>query len=708
VNEPKPRAAPRRIGVKPGLVALFAAVLLAVAAALIAVNQLFSHRIVARAAEDYVGAAAGRTAAFVDAMVDPVEVVLAAVSTMTSVAPPRPDGGGGDAVTTFRAALERLPQLDSLYAGFADGSFIYLSRTWQLRGDGHQAVPPGAVWRVWTISVDGERRTSTSHYLDADGAELGEAGDGGDATFDPRERVWYRDAASPGASAITEPYVSFRDRLPVYTVRAPLRNGREGAIGADLRLQLLVSRLAAERVGATGLVFLFDDAERLVAHPRLAELLARSSAGADALELPRLSALGIPAYETLTRSWRRGGSDSYTVDVRGRRYVVAFRTIDLPFARPTHVGVVAPEDEFFGDVRALRWRAMIAALAILGAMIPLVYWIGHRVSWAVRSLADETERIRRFELDAPAPPRSRVRELDELGQSLVTMKVALRTFAAYVPRRLVKRLMESGQPMGLGGRRRELTILFSDVWGFSRMAQDADPMELMSTMSRYFDALNHQIAAHGGTVDKFIGDAVMAFWNAPSSDADHVLHGCRAALGCRAANAAVNREFAAEGRPALRTGFGLHVGEVVVGNVGSADRINYTALGAPVNVAARLEKLTREYQVSILVSDSVAAAVGQRFWFRPVDRVALKNISEPITIYELRGERGVDPSADLSEDAFCDAWAPVYAVWRRGEDSAIAALARFLDRYPADPVAAALQARLGAARQRVGTGFSPE
>src|SRR5690606_29605970 len=102
------------------------------------------------------------------------------------------------------------------------------------------------------------------------------------------------------------------------------------------------------------------------------------------------------------------------------------------------------------------------------------------------ALAAETERIHRFQIELAPPPRSRVRELDELGQSIGTMKVALRTFSDYVPRRLVKRLMESGQPMGLGGRRRELTILFSDVWGFSSIAQDADPKELMGAMSRYF------------------------------------------------------------------------------------------------------------------------------------------------------------------------------------------------------------------------------
>ena len=693
----KPPGTPLRIGVKPGLVSLFAAVVLATAAALVPVNHFFSHRIVTRAAEQYVEASAGGTAAFTRALVEPAEVLIGALATSTSLMPPVP-GRLDELVATFRAALERMPQLDSLYAGFGDGSFFYVSRTTQADAEQHQAARLGAVWKVWVIPAGGERRVSLFHYLDADGAPVGEAEDSSLA-YDPRARVWYRDAASTGASAISEPYVSFRDRLPVYTVRAPLRNGQDGVVGADLRLRSLVGRLAAEKIGETGLVFLFDDAERIVAHPRIDALLARAQAGTDELEMPRLAALGIPAYETLTRSWRSGGSDSYTVEVDGKRYVVAFRTLDLPFTRPTHVGVIAPETEFFSDVRALRWRAMMAAAAVICAMFPLIYLIGRRVAKSVGALADEMDRIRRFEIELTPPLRSRVRELDELGRSIATMKVAVKTFTDYVPRRLVKRLIESGQPMGLGGRRRDLTILFSDVWGFSRIAQDADPKELMSTMSRYFDGLTNQIVTHGGTIDKFIGDAVMAFWNAPSSDAEHVIHGCRAALGCVAANKVINREFAAEGWPEFRSGFGLHVGEVVVGNVGSVDRMNYTALGAAVNVAARLEKFTREYKVWILVSEAIVAQVGQRFWFRPVDHVALKNISEPITIYELRGERGADRAVDASEDKFAGAWAPVYAACRRGDATAPEALARFLRGHPDDPVAAVLYARRTASLQ---------
>ena len=142
---------------------------------------------------------------------------------------------------------------------------------------------------------------------------------------------------------------------------------------------------------------------------------------------------------------------------------------------------------------------------------------------------------------------------------------------------------------------------------------------------------------HYGTVDKFVGDAVMAIWNAPSDDPDHVVHACAAALACRDAGAELNEVFASEGWPSYRTRFGLHTGDAVVGNIGSADRMNYTVLGATVNLAARLEPLNKQYGTEILVSEAVVSRASERFSFRLVDEVRPKGFEEPVRIFELLG-----------------------------------------------------------------------
>jgi adenylate cyclase len=143
--------------------------------------------------------------------------------------------------------------------------------------------------------------------------------------------------------------------------------------------------------------------------------------------------------------------------------------------------------------------------------------------------------------------------------------------------------------------------------------------------------------AEGGTVDKFIGDAIMVFWNAPHPQADHVARGCRAALAAKAAGDRLNGEFEAEGLPRFHTRFGIHVGEAVVGNVGSTERMNYTALGNTVNLAARLEGLNKQVGTTILASEDVYLRVSDQFRFSAFDAVIAKGMTKETRIFELVG-----------------------------------------------------------------------
>jgi adenylate cyclase len=232
-----------------------------------------------------------------------------------------------------------------------------------------------------------------------------------------------------------------------------------------------------------------------------------------------------------------------------------------------------------------------------------------------------------------------IREIDELGHSVSTMRTLVQTFSNFVPKRLVQQLVETGDAMTLGGARREVTILFTDVVNFTGITENRDPAQVMQYTSRYFAALSDAIMANKGTVDKFIGDAVMAIWNAPIEDENHVANACAAVLGCIEANRELNAVFEREGWPVYNTRFGLHVGDVVVGNIGSADRMNYTVLGATVNLAARLESLNKNYQTTALVSEAVKQRVESRFEFRAVDRIKPKGFVAEFQVYELVGAR---------------------------------------------------------------------
>jgi adenylate cyclase len=162
----------------------------------------------------------------------------------------------------------------------------------------------------------------------------------------------------------------------------------------------------------------------------------------------------------------------------------------------------------------------------------------------------------------------------------------------------------------------------------------------MRQTSHYFSALTEAFLAEGGTVDKFIGDAVMVFWNAPNPQPDHVERACRAALAGKAASDKLNTQFEAEGLKPFFTRFGIHVGEAVVGNLGSTERMNYTALGNTVNLASRLEGLNKQFGTAILVSEDVYFRVQHRFQFKALESVTAKGMTKETRIYELVGALG--------------------------------------------------------------------
>jgi adenylate cyclase len=233
------------------------------------------------------------------------------------------------------------------------------------------------------------------------------------------------------------------------------------------------------------------------------------------------------------------------------------------------------------------------------------------------------------------PVTSYVAEIDELGRTIAVAQRSIWSFARFVPKDIVKGIIDNSVSTELGGVRREITVLFTDVLNFTGIAEAADPDSLMRQVSRHFRALTRVFLAEGGTVDKFIGDSVMVFWNAPHLQSDHVERACRAALSAKAASDVLNTQFEAEGLPAFAVRFGIHSGEAVVGNVGSEERMNYTVLGNSVNLAARLEGLNKEYDTTILVSDAVHERVEHCFRFRPIASVIAKGMTAETRVYEL-------------------------------------------------------------------------
>ena len=245
--------------------------------------------------------------------------------------------------------------------------------------------------------------------------------------------------------------------------------------------------------------------------------------------------------------------------------------------------VVDSYDALYAPLRRLHATIAAIAAAVVLAGLAGAWVLATSLSRPINALSAEAERIRNFELDAPIAARSNIVEVASLIESMKAMKEGLRSFGRFVPKRVVKRLIAAGGAASLGGERSELTLLFSDITGFTSMSDRMDPEQVMQRVSRYFDVMSEAIHSNQGVVDKYIGDAIMAIWNAPTHDADHAAHACRALLACMRANDALDRQAAGDGLPSLPTRFGVHTGEAIIGNIGSADRMQYTALGANVN-----------------------------------------------------------------------------------------------------------------------------
>jgi len=210
-------------------------------------------------------------------------------------------------------------------------------------------------------------------------------------------------------------------------------------------------------------------------------------------------------------------------------------------------------------------------------------------------------------------------------------------FGQYVPPELVDEMSRDPESYSLEAESRDLTVLFSDVRGFTTLSEGLDPKELAELMNLFLTPMTHVIHDHRGTIDKYMGDAIMAFWGAPLEDAEHAQHALEAAMEMLGKLEAVNSEFRARGWPEVRIGAGLNTGPMNVGNMGSEFRMAYTVLGDAVNLGSRLEGLTKNYGVSIIVSETTRDAVSG-FAFRELDKVRVKGKDEPVSIYEPLGK----------------------------------------------------------------------
>lgn len=218
-------------------------------------------------------------------------------------------------------------------------------------------------------------------------------------------------------------------------------------------------------------------------------------------------------------------------------------------------------------------------------------------------------------------------------------KYVRKAFGQYVSPKILKELLEDPSKLKLGGERRELTVLFSDIRGFTTFCENRQPEEVVEVLNEYLDKMTEVILKHDGTLDKYVGDAIVAFFGAPSPkiETDHALKACQAALEMVEALQTLQQKWRAEGKEPLSSGIGINTGPVLVGNIGSHRKYDYTVIGDNVNLGSRLEGLTRKYNCNIILSESTFQQLSDRIEVRQIDQVTVKGKNKPVVIYELLG-----------------------------------------------------------------------
>jgi adenylate cyclase len=462
-----------------------------------------------------------------------------------------------------------------------------------------------------------------------------------------------------------------RRRVEVAVLKAI--EDREGAFLGVLRVGLLTEQVdeltrreSAER--APHVVFICDEEGRLVSRLAGADRLREEGDGSlrvdPATEPPEVR---LAVAEPMVRAVRAGHPVASGQFVSGgRRFLATFR--ELERTQGWRLGILVPEDYYLGGYLRTRDRTLAGAALILAAMLVIGGAAIRATGRGLGRVVEATQRMAGFDFSA-AEPRSPFRDVEDVMRSLELAKTALRALGRYVPVELVRELYRTGREPVLGGETAEVTMMFTDVKDFTSLSEDLTPDELARLLGRYLQAMTEAVHQADGVIDKYVGDAVMAVWNAVRPCADHAEKACRAALASCEATRRLYESPEWGGRPALHTRFGVHVGRVMVGHFGAPNRMSFTVLGDGVNLASRLEGLNKQYGTTILVSDTVRLAVGSGFAFRLLDKVAVKGRREGVRVYELLGESRAVVGGTGVVAAYEQALA---AYWRRDFEAALA------------------------------------
>ena len=539
----------------------------------------------------------------------------------------------------FLAMLKDNPTFSFVSFGWPNGDFIGAQRQDenQIRYIVSKWVPAEkkAVRDIdYYKFVDGELQYEVSRVLEND--------------YYAPQRSWFRKAVDTKGVIWTDVYVFDTSKKPGLNTAISLeRKGTfDGVLSIAIELERISKYLKNVAAGKTGVAFIMNDSAELIAFQDPAEVTF-TVVGKDIPRLRRLGEAKNPQLVIASQALETGG---IAMDSLKQMQQIAYRdpvtggTFFVSFSPIRHqnwiVGTVIPEDDYLAAInRNFQVTVITVLVLILLAAIVSVTLSKILLVNPLSKITDQTAYIQNFELEKIHYVPSVIREVDQLSRSVNQMRAGLSSFGKYLSTELVRTLISQGIEAKLGGTEKQLSIFFVDLVNFTKIAESMPSSDLIPHLSSYLGQMSQVIAEEGGTIDKYVGDAVMAFWGAPAPNRRHAVDACRAAIKCQRALTGLRPQWAREGRPPFFARIGINTGPVVVGNIGSESKMDYTVIGDSVNVASRLEDLNKLYGTSIIIGHETYEQAKQDVLVRKLDKVVIYGREKGLDVYELLAMR---------------------------------------------------------------------
>lgn len=449
------------------------------------------------------------------------------------------------------------------------------------------------------------------------------------ASYNPIIRPWYINTNEKKIH-ISKPYIfDSTKKLGITISYGSLdKYGNKLAVSAvDITLDTLQEFIHEQAKSIKGDIYLFDKDYNLITSSKNKlnnHFLKKESIDKNNFEYFKLK----NHYES--------GDFKGIIQHQGENSIYEISSLELDSNNKLGVLVTIPEDIVLGRTKEMLMITIVISLLFLSVFVFLSFQMSKMISRPIAQFAKDIKDLRDLKTHKELKNDSKIKEIYQAQRALISLQHGIRAFKKYMPSDLVKILVDTNQEAKIGGDEKNLAIMFTDIEGFTTISETMTPSELTQHLSIYFDEMEKVISKYHGTIDKYIGDAIMGFWGAPVDIDQPIIKAVQCALAMQEKLTQLNEKWEKEGKAVLKTRIGVHYGKTLVGNIGSPNRMNYTIIGDTVNVASRLEGINKNYGTNIMVSEEVYTMIQDQFTLEYIDQIELKGKTESTKIYTLK------------------------------------------------------------------------